>query len=120
MKMDFKNCSEAGYSLVESLMAMAMLSLIILLFTTLFVTLTLTSDIPDKTIAIELAETAMENCLICQDFYDEISMMQKGSRKYLLERIINRNNQLITIVIEVSLYDTQRKIFSLTVKWSDI
>jgi prepilin-type N-terminal cleavage/methylation domain-containing protein len=112
--------SENGYSLIESLMAMAILSFLIISFTNLAVSLNLRSGIPEKITAIELAETAMENCIITQDFYDEMAIVQKGSRKYLVERIISRNSPLITIIIEVSLHDTHRKLFSLTVKWSDV
>jgi competence protein ComGC len=107
-----------GYTIIEALIAMALVSLLLILFVRIVTDLFLNVDQRDMLTAINLAESALENCLIEQSFYDDIYLQTVDHRTYRIKRKVIQEYHAIEIFIEIFNNHSDKVICSLNTQKS--
>lgn len=103
-----------GYTLVETLVAGAIL-LGVLIPAALFLgKITLSQHSRDRLVATQLAREEMEKTLIAADFNDEEKPMDFGKRRWRLTRTVENQSGLLVIRVKVFLPNRAQPLMELT------
>lgn len=106
MTVSWKLQQEAGYTLIETLVSMALFLTVLIPVATIAGTFFFYDEGHQLHTALRLAETTMNRVILEQDF-SEGSFNQD---KYLLQKKIERTGRLLTVHISVSTVDRPEKV----------
>lgn len=96
-----KQTGEAGYTLIEVLVAFVLLMIILVPLTQFSIRILTQTRNSDKINAVNLAESEMESCLLFKDFQDRQREITWNERRYQVRRKIERDGNLIYILVQV-------------------
>lgn len=92
---------QKGYSIVETLTAMAVFSVLIIPFYQTLVFFQLDNGAVDRMNAVDLAERELESALLRCDFGDEFYEVTRGNRKYIVRKKMVTVRHHVMLQIEV-------------------
>jgi hypothetical protein len=96
--------------------AIALISILILIFSKIITNLFQDTGPRDRLVAINLAEEALEECLIEKAFYNDIIQWKINRREYWIKRKITKRNDEILILIEIFNRPSPECIYSITMR----
>ena len=108
--------SQNGYTIIESLVALVLISVILLIFTKIMNNLFLDNGPRDRLVAVNLAAGALEQCLTEKAIYNETIQQRVNHREYWIKRKISKRNDEILILIEIFCRSSPECIYSITMK----
>jgi prepilin-type N-terminal cleavage/methylation domain-containing protein len=108
--------SQNGYTIIEGLVAIALISILILIFSKIISNLFQDVGPRDRLVAISLAQGTLEQCLTEKAFYDDIIQKKIDHREYWIKRKITKRNDEIRILIEIFNRSSPECIYSITMR----
>ena len=105
--------SESGYTIVEVLVAMALLSAALIPISQFAARVIINTTTRDLIVATGLARSEMERVISEQDFYFGSTTINKNHKTWRVERKIRKRNGLVTIRILVYKKDLPRPVVEL-------
>ena len=108
--------SQNGYTIIEGLVAIALISILILIFSKIITNLFQDTSPRDRLVAISLAEGALEECLVEKAFYNDIIQRKINHQDYWIKRKITKRNDEIRILIEICNRSSPECIYSITMR----